>query len=147
MFLSRASVLLPALWAGALLAVAALAAPAAFATLPQADAGRVVSRLLAGEAAMSLGLGMLLLMIERRRARDAAEAGQGSQFSVGMMLAAGALACTVIGYYAVLPQMTAARAGASVLSFGQWHAVSSVFYGLKLVLVLLLAWRASAGHR
>lgn len=144
MTLSRASALLAALWAGALLAVAGLAAPAAFAALPQAEAGRVVSRLLAAEAATSLALGMLLLMIERRRARDAAEAGQGSQFSVGMMLALGAIFCTVVGYYAVLPHMTAARTGQSALSFGQWHAVSLAFFGLKLLIVLSLAWRNTA---
>ena len=31
-----------------------------------------------------------------------------------------------------------------MLSFGQLHLVSTVFYGLKTVLVLVLAWRAAA---
>jgi peptidoglycan/LPS O-acetylase OafA/YrhL len=76
----RARRLLPALWLGVLLCVALLATPAPFATLEQADAGRVVARMLAQEAYTSLALGVLLLVLERLRARSAAEAGQGSQF-------------------------------------------------------------------
>jgi hypothetical protein len=38
--------------------------------------------------------------------------------------------------------MEAARAGQGPLSFGQLHAISLAFYGLKLALVLVLAWRA-----
>jgi len=60
-----------------------------------------------------------------------------------MMLALGALFCTVAGYFALQPMMAAARAGQGPLSFGQLHAVSAVFYGLKLLLVLVLAWRAA----
>ena len=44
---SRLGGWLAGLWAGALLAIALLAAPAAFAVLPAADAGRVVARLFA----------------------------------------------------------------------------------------------------
>jgi hypothetical protein len=82
-------------------------------------------------------------MLERVAARDAAEAGRGSQFSPGMALAAGALFCTVAGYFGVQPLMDAARAGQGSLSFGQLHAVSTAFFGVKLLLVLALAWRAS----
>ena len=42
--------LLPGLWAGLLLCIAAIAAPAAFRALPSADAGRVVARMFAREA-------------------------------------------------------------------------------------------------
>jgi hypothetical protein len=140
----RARRLLPGLWAGFLLCVAAVATPAAFAVLVQADAGRVAGRILAQEATVSLVLGVLLLVLERARARRAAAAGQGSQFSTGMVLALGALFCTVLGYYAVQTQMPAARAGQGPLSFGQLHAVSAVFFGIKGLLVLVLAWRAAA---
>jgi hypothetical protein len=70
--------------------------------------------------------------------------GHGSQFSTGMVLALGALFCTVLGYYAVQTQMPAARAGQGPLRFGQLHAVSAVFFGIKGLLVLVLAWRAAA---
>ena len=143
MGLQRWRLLLPGLWAGWLLCVAALATPAPFALLPQAEAGRVAGRMLAQEAYTALALGVVLLVLERLAARRDAASGQGSQFSTGMVLALGALFCTVAGYFALQPMMAAARAGQGPLSFGQLHAVSAVFYGLKLLLVLVLAWRAA----
>jgi len=143
MDLQRWRLLLPGLWAGWLLCVAALATPAPFALLPQADAGRVVGRMLAQEAYTGLALGVLLLVLERVAARRDVAAGQGSQFSTGMVLALGAVFCTVAGYFALQPMMAAARAGLGALSFGQLHALSAVFYGIKLLLVLALAWRAA----
>lgn len=134
--------LLPGLWAGWLLCVALLATPAGFALLEKAEAGRLASRMLAQEAYTSLGLGVILLVLERLAARRGVEAG-GSQFTPGMVLVLGALFCTVLGYFAVLPLMATARAGQGAWTFGQLHAVSSVFYALKGLLVLALAWRAA----
>lgn len=141
--LERARRLVPGLWAGWLLCVALLATPAPFALLAQADAGRVVGRMLAQEAYTSLALGVVVLILERLAARRAVAAGTGSQFSAGMLLALGALFCTVAGYFALQPMMAAARAGQGPLSFGQLHAVSAGFYLVKLVLVAALAWRAT----
>ena len=135
--------LLPAIWLGALLVIAGIATPAAFAVLPAADAGRVAGRILANEATLSVVLGGVVAVLERQAARLAAEAGQGPQFSTGLMLALGAVFCTVVGYYGLQPMMAAARAGQGALSFGQLHAVSAVFYALKVLLVAALAWRAS----
>ena len=143
MGLQRWRLLLPGLWAGWLLCVALLATPAPFALLTQAEAGRIAGRMLAQEAYTSLALGVVLLVLERVAARRTVAAGQGSQFSAGMVLALGALFCTVAGYFALQPMMAAARAGQGPLSFGQLHAVSAVFYGLKVLLVLALAWRAA----
>ena len=144
--------LIPGLWLGLLLCVAGVATPATFALLAQADAGRVVGRILGQEASISLGLGVAVLVLERLAARRAAEAGRGSQFSVGMALALGAIFCTVFGYYGLQPQMAAAKAGLGALggglsfglSFGQLHILSAAFYAAKVVLVALLAWRAAA---
>ena len=141
-FAERARRLLPGLWAGWLLCVALLATPAPFATLVVADAGRVVARMLAQEAYTSLALGVFLLALERLVARRAAASGAGSQFTPGMVLALGTVFCTVVGYFAVQPMMPGARAGQGPLSFGQLHLVSAVFYVLKGLLVLALAWRA-----
>ena len=135
--------LLPGLWAGWLICVAVLAAPAAFAVLASAEAGRVVGRMLAQEAYTSLALGLLLLILERLAARRSVTTASGTQFSVGMVLALGALFCTVAGYFAVQPMMADARAGTGALGFGQLHAISAAFYVVKLGLVLMLAWRAS----
>jgi hypothetical protein len=109
---SRWRLLLPALWAGLLLTIALVAAPSAFAVLPQADAGRVVARLFAIEAEASIAFAVLLFLIERRDAAAAAGAGQGSVVSAPMLLLLGTLMCTVAGYFALLPLLEAARARA-----------------------------------
>jgi hypothetical protein len=134
--LQRVSQLLPGLWAGLLLCIAALAAPAAFAVLPTADAGRVVGHVFVREAWISLALAALLLWGHRlpsgRRIGNAA-------------LLWGTVACTLLGYFAAQALMPAARAGQGWLSFGQLHLISTVFYGCKSLLVLLLAWRGARG--
>jgi Domain of unknown function (DUF4149) len=123
--------------------VAAVATPAGFALLARADAGRLAGRILAQEAWTSLALAVLLLAMERGRARLAAEAGQGSVLNAEMLLLLGIVFCTVAGYFALQPLMLAARVGQGPLSFGQLHLASTVFYGVKALLVLVLAWRAS----
>jgi hypothetical protein len=140
--------LLPGLWAGWLLCVALSATASGFAVLPREQAGLLAARVLGQEATLSLVAAVLLLMLERRAARDRFEDGSASsQFSVEMALTAGALFCTVLGYFALQPMMAAARAGEGPFSFGQLHAVSLGFFGLKGLLVLALAWRAAAGGR
>jgi hypothetical protein len=133
---------LAGLWAGWLLCVALLATPAPFALLAQADAGRVVARMLAQEAYTALALGVVLLMLERLAAKRAERSGAGSAMTVEILLVLGALFCTVAGYFALQPLMVAARAGQGSLSFGQLHAISAAFYVVKVLLVLALAWRA-----
>src|SRR4051794_2574671 len=103
--MERAAIVLASAWVGVLACLAFMAAPAAFAVLPPADAGRVVARLFAQEAYLSLGLAVLLFMVERRRAGRAAESGAGSVFSAEMLLLLGTIFCTVAGYFAVQPLM------------------------------------------
>jgi hypothetical protein len=55
------------------------------------------------------------------------------------------LVCTLLGYFAVQALMPAARAGQGALSFGQLHLISTLFYAVKTLAVLLLAWRAAGG--
>jgi len=143
---ARWSVLLAAGWLGLLLAVAAIGTASAFALLPAAQAGPVAARMLGLEAGTSLGLGAVLALLQRAEGRRLAESGQGSAFTPGLALALGALFCTVLGYYGVLPLMDEARAGRGRLGFGTLHAVSAAFYGAKVLLVAALAWRL-AGAR
>ena len=140
----RLRALLPALWAGVLLCIGLIAAPAPFATLFPQDAGRVVGRIFAQEAYLSLAFAVVLFLFERRRARTQAAAGTGSVFSTEIVLILGTLFCTVAGYFAIQPMMAAARAGAPGPSFMVLHGVSSAFFGLKAILVMALAWRATA---
>ena len=142
MKLQRAAALLAGLWAGALLCLATLATPAAFALLPQVDAGRVAGRMLSQEAYLSLVLAMLLCLVERRRRRDVSDSAV--TLSANQLLPLGALFCTVAGYFALQPMMAAARAGQGALSFGALHAISAGFYLVKVVLVLALTWRLTA---
>jgi hypothetical protein len=139
----RLRMLLPALWAGVLLCIALMATPAPFAALAPADAGRVVARIFAQEAYASLGAAALLFLLERRFAREVAEAGQGSVFSTNLLLVLGTLFCTVAGYFAVQPMMAAARAGQGAVSFAALHGVSMGFFALKTLLVCSLAWRVA----
>ncbi len=133
--------MLAGLWAGLLLCIGAIAAPSAFATLLPADAGHFVGRVFAQDAYASLGLAVVLLLIERQRSHAAAALGTGSVFSANIVLLLGTLFCTVGGYFALLPMMEAARAGQGTVSFGTLHAVSAGLFLLKGVLVLALAWR------
>lgn len=143
MALLRWRVVLNAAWLGAMLGVALLGTTSAFALLPQAEAGRVAGRMLALEAQMSLVLGVITLLLERQVARRRAAAEGASIFSAGMVLALGAMFCTVAGHYGLQPMMAAARAGQSRLGFGALHTLSVAFYVLKAGLVAALAWRAS----
>ena len=143
----RFAALVAGLWAGVLLCIGAIAAPAAFATLARPDAGRFVNRLFEQDAYLSIALAVVLFAIERQRSRDAVEAGIGSVFSANLMLLLGTLFCTVAGYFAVQPMVESARAGQGSLSFGALHAISAGFFVLKGLLVLALAWRLRATTR
>ena len=144
---TRVAAVMAGLWAGALLCIAAIAAPSAFATLSAGDAGRVVARVFMQEAYLSLGAAIVLFVIERRRARHAAQAGIGSAFSANLVLLLGTLFCTVAGYFALQPMMEAARSGQGRVSFMALHAVSLGLFVLKGLLVLALAWRLSSVAR
>ncbi len=141
---ARLQTLLAALWGGFLLCVAFAAAPSAFAVLERAQAGVLVGRVFSIEAQVSLAAALILMLLERRLARDAAEAGAASNiFSMELLLPAIALFCTIAGYYGLQPLMADARAGAGVASFAALHGASLAFFALKGLAVLALAWRVS----
>ena len=140
----RWATLLAGLWAGVLLCIAGIAAPALFATLALADAGRVAGRIFAREAYLSLLMAVLLFGFERWRARELAATGRGSVLSANILLLLATLFCTIAGHFAVQPMMAAARAGQGPWSFGALHAVSGGLYAVKALLVIALAWRLSA---
>jgi hypothetical protein len=127
---------LAGLWAGEIVCLGALAAPAAFATLARADAGRFVGRVFEQDAYLSLAMVVLLLLLERRLNRAG-----GPVFSVNAMLLLGAVFCVVAGYFAVLPLMAQARAGQGGVSFMALHMVSTAFFAVKGLMVAVLAWR------
>ena len=144
MNLRRLAALVAGWWAGLILGIAAIGAPASFANAARDVAGRVAGQMFAQEAYVSLVAAVALLVLVRRQARDDAQAGRGSALSANVLLVLGALFCTVFGYFAMQPMMASARAGQGLLSFGVLHGVSAVFFLLKGLLVAVLAWRLSA---
>ena len=143
-FTERVRRMLPGIWFGVLLAIALVATPAASNTLDKASFGAVARAIFAREAPTSLVFGMVILVIERRDALARHLATGVTQASTEMMLAAGAVFCTVAGYYGLMPAMEQARSGASTaLSFTQLHVLALAFFGVKGLLVLALAWKAA----
>ncbi len=137
----RLQALLAALWGGFLLCVAFAAAPSAFAVLERANAGLFVARLFSVDAQVSLAAALILMLLERRIARDAAEAGAASHvFSAKLLLPAVALFCTIAGYYGLQPMMADAKAGVGAASFAALHGASLAFVGVKGLAVLARAW-------
>jgi len=138
---ARLQALLAALWGGLLLCIAFVATPSAFAVLDRAQAGAYVARVFSIEAQVSLALGLVLMLLERRLSRDAVEAGAASHvFSARLLLPAVALFCTIAGYYGLQPMMADAKAGHGAASFAALHGVSLAFFGVKGLCVLALGW-------
>ncbi len=137
--LRRIQMLLAALWGGFLLSVAGVVMPGAFAVLERAQAILLARHVFKLEAQISLALALLLMMMERRAARD----GAASAISAEFLLPAGAMFCTVVGYYVLQPMMDDALHGAAGMSAMALHGMSMGFYALKTLLVLALAWRVS----
>ncbi len=132
---------LAGLWAGLLWGVGAIGAPAGFEVAAAETAGRMAGRMFGQEAHLSLALTVVLFLLLRRQARAESAVGAGSALSTDMLLVLGGLFCTVAGYFALQPMMAAARAGQGAWSFAALHGASAGFYGLKAVLVSILAWR------
>jgi hypothetical protein len=141
--LGRAGAWVAGAWAGLMIGVGAVAAPVLFSLLPRAEAGRVAARLFSLEATIGICAGAVLVLVGLQLGRDRAERADGSRFGIELILALGAVACIVAGHYAVQPMIEAARTGQGSLPFAALHGIALGFFGLRLVLVAILAWRLS----
>lgn len=132
------------MWAGLLLGLGAIGAPAGFAVTTVEIAGRTAGRMFAIEAYVSLAVAMLLLLLTRRAAPSELDQPPVPALNTNLLLVLGTLFCTIAGYFVIQPMMAAARAGEGSLSFGALHGLSAGFFALKGLLVLSLAWRLTS---
>jgi hypothetical protein len=147
-FLTRWQTWLAGLWAGMLLAIGALAAPALFAVLERAQAGLAAGRLFTLEARISLVLSVLLLAMEYQRLRKDTWRLNPGRWSPELLLTLFAFVLTAVSHMGLHPMIQAAKAGqVTALSFAALHGMSSALYALKTVAVLVLFWRCTSSVR
>jgi hypothetical protein len=135
----RVAALAASLWLGLVATLALVAAPTLFAMLERPLAGRLAGQMFRIEAHAALGFALLLFLIERWRLRRRSG---GPAVSTELLLVAGALFCTVLGYFGLQPMMAAAKAGEPArLGFAALHGLSTLFFAVKGLLLLALTWR------
>jgi len=142
--LQRLARLLAGLWAGLLVGLGAIGAPAGFAVTTVEIAGRTAGRMFAIEAHVSLTVAVILLLLNRKTVLAEPDQPPVPALNTNLLLVLGTLFCTIVGYFVLQPMMAAARAGEGSLSFGVLHGLSAGLFALKGVLVLSLAWRLTA---
>ncbi len=143
--LARCRALLAGVWAGLLLGVGVVGAPAGFVVATSDVAGRVAGRMFAVEARVSVAFGLVLISLGAWAAFAARERSSRASFrGAQIVLPALAVLCTLIGYDVMQPLMAEARAGRGQWSFGVLHGVSAALFATKTLLVLALAWRLTA---
>ena len=129
----RARWILAALWLGGLAAVGLIGAPTAFAVLPDKMQGAAVaSRMFYVMTLAALGLGCLLMILERRHAQPLAA-------STPFFLVLGGLFFAVVGEFGVVPRLIAA-ATTHAADAGMWHAIASLAYLLQAGCVFAYVW-------
>ncbi len=128
----RLAVLAAALWWGSLTAVGFWVVPLLFANLPTpAMAGGMAARLFTAQTWVSLGCGILLLMLSR--ARDPGEIVPWAP-RVLMFLLAG-LVLALLVEFGVAPRIVARE------NLRLWHGVGSAMYALQWLCAGLVLWR------
>jgi len=142
--LHRFAKLLAGLWAGMLIGLGAIGAPAGFAVTTVEIAGRTAGRMFSIEAYVSLAAATLLLLLTRKAAAAEVDQPPVPALNTNLLLVLGTLFCTIVGYFVIQPMMAVARTGQGSLSFGALHGLSAGFFALKGLLVLSLAWRLTA---
>lgn len=116
------------LWAGSLWSLAWVAYTLFHAQGDRHLAGVLVGRLFTAETYLGLAVGILALLLPGR-----------TKFVWGYL----AVTLLAINEWALRRVMDAAHARGAAwgLTFGAWHGVSAVLYGLASLAVILLIWR------
>jgi hypothetical protein len=133
----RFAVLAAALWWGSLTAIGGLAVPLLFAHLPTpALAGQTAARLFEAQTWVSLGCGVVLLLVSRGRDESARLdwAGGALAFVLGGVLLA------LVNQYGVSPRIVARQ------NLAFWHSAGSGMYALQWACALVVLLKV-ARHR
>ena len=129
------SSVLVTLWAGSLWTVCGIAAPAAFAVLPERHlAGLVAARLFHIETWLGVVAGVLLLVV---LAAQKALARNKAIVWIIALTAAGPLISELV----LSPMMNQARAADDMARFGQLHGISAVLFLIACLSALALVWK------
>lgn len=149
MLISRAQLLIATLWVGSMWTIGAIVVPMLFSTLSnQALAGTIAGGLFRIEAALSLVCGIVLILLEKIGGKGAGVSCDAKLLWIAIAM----LACTVIGYYALQPSMSALREAAGPggvmhlnsearTRFSVLHGISSTFYLIQSLLGIALVLR------
>jgi uncharacterized membrane protein len=133
--LQFASALLVTVWVGSLWTICLIAAPAAFATLPERRlAGLVVGRLFQTETWLGVVVAALLVAVLVARKHL-------SKATLAIILLTAAT--PLISQLVVVPLMDQARAANDMAQFGRLHGVSAALFLTACSSALALVWKVS----
>jgi hypothetical protein len=134
---ARLALLAAALWWGSLGAIGFLAVPLLFANAASpAVAGNLAGHLFSGQAWLSLGCGVVLLMSARDH-EGTATLGWG-RGAIGFVLA-GMLAA-LLQEFAIAPRILARE------NLAVWHGAGTAAYAVQWVCALVVLWKLSASR-
>jgi hypothetical protein len=131
----RLALVIAALWWGSLTTLGLLVVPMLFAHLPTpAQAGGMAARLFAAQTGMSVGCGLLLLMIFGPKRTFPSVNGSFN----AIILVAFSMLMSLLVEFGVSPRIVARE------NLSLWHTVGSAMYFLQWICTGLLLWRLTA---
>lgn len=140
--LQFAAALLVTVWAGSLWTICLIAAPSAFAVLPERHlAGLVVARLFHIETWLGAVVAVLLIAV-LAAGKSIGAFKVTSRWAYGLILLTAAM--PLISQLAVVPLMDQARAANDMAQFGRLHGVSAVLFLTACLSALGLVWKLKA---
>lgn len=121
-----------ALWWGSLSAIGYLAVPLLFASLPSpAIAGNVAARLFAGQTWVSVGCGVALLLVYRRKVA----LGQAGSAQIAIVFVLLGLLLALLLQYGVAPRIL------TRIDLRLWHSLGAGLYTLQWLCAAIVLWR------
>ena len=125
--------MLLALWAGSLVTVCAIAAPSAFAVLPERHwAGQLAARLFLIETVMGVVVAACALSVHALGRAPLTR-------TVAVLIALGA-AAPLASQVVLSPLMDAARSAGNMTRFGMLHGVSALLFFIACVCAVAALW-------